>query len=312
VVVPCDLVVPVIRLRTTTGKAAVKYEREEETRNETPNADGNDKTEKVITRTTRTITAVDEYKAMDALRARMRNRVKANCVDTIIGWLSPRENRADLRKTIVQVEAEIIEVNAGATFYKVSPGVVVASIETDADVAAATVTETLRDAMDGLREAFARGDIEGMRAIAAGLKGFDALVNDEAADKVREAIDEARKIARTVVRETEKKGRALEEVLAELSTDAIDAARFMLIAREGAVKADDGEALPEVDGRTLELAPVVDLPEAATLANPPDDAAPDAEGGEDDGDEDDKADADDADDTRLSAQASDGSDGAVA
>ena len=52
--------------------------------------------------------------------------------------------------------------------------------------------------------------------------------------------------------------RRLAEVIAELSTEAIDSARFMLIAQEGALKAADSEVLPEVDGRTREVAPAVE------------------------------------------------------
>jgi hypothetical protein len=257
VVVPCDLVVPCIRLRSIHGGSAVTYERVDVSTTNTGIEGTNDHTEVVVRTVKRTIEAVDEHNAMDALRSRTRARVKAMCADTIIGWLSPSDRRDALRAAIKTVKAEITQANAGSMFYRVSPGVVVASIETDADVAAATVTEALRDAMDGLKDAINNGDVEQMRAIAMGLKGFDALVSDEAADKVRDAIDEARRIAKFVVKETGKKGRQMEQVLMEINTEAIDAARFMLIQQESAVGVV--EAMPEVDGRVVDVA--VDAPE---------------------------------------------------
>lgn len=254
VVVPCALVAPAIRIRKRTGRGpAVRYVREDVDRTEKALPDGRDKTETLVRKTTRIIDAVEEYRAADSDRGRMRNRILELCKDTVIGWLCPRSREPELRQRIAEVQAEIAALNAGYQYYRLTDGCVVALIETDANVAAQTVRDALKDALDNLREAFEAGDVETMRKIATGLKGFDALVNDEAAQKVEEAIREARRIARVIVRETEKKGRELAEVLAELRTDAIDAARFMLIAQEGEVKADEGEALPEVDGRTLEM-----------------------------------------------------------
>jgi hypothetical protein len=254
IVVPCALVAPAIRIRKRVGRgSAVKYTREDVGRTETALPDGQDKTETLVRTTTRVIDAVEEYRAVDSYRGRMRNRILTYCKDTCIGYLCPRDREPDLRALIAEVQAEIALINEGLAYYKLTDGCVVALIETDAAVAAQTVRDTLKDALDNLREAFARGDVDTLRSIATGLKGFDAFVNEEAAQKVEEAISEARKIARTIAREVTKKGRELEDVQRELSLDAIDSARFMLVAQENALRESDDEALPEVDGRMIEI-----------------------------------------------------------
>jgi hypothetical protein len=183
---------------------------------------------------------------------------------TILGWLSPRDKRDSLYTIIREVQGEIDKATAAAKFYLVTRGVVVAAIETDADVAAETVTEALRDAMEGLRAAFKEGNAEKMREIATGLKGFDSLVNVEAASKVRAALAEARKIATTIVKETEKNGRKMEDVVNELDTSAIDMARMMLVGQEGDVHESEEEAVPEADGRNMDGEPAVDIDDAAS------------------------------------------------
>jgi formate-dependent nitrite reductase cytochrome c552 subunit len=219
---------------------------------ETPLPDG-DKTEKNVTKTTRIIDAIDEFRAVDSDRTRLRNKILDICSNTCIGWLCPRKREGDLRKRVAAVQAEIRIINNGTTHYTLTDGCVIATIETDAEVAAKTIRDTLKDALESLREAFQEGDYEGMRAIVRGLKGFDALVNDEAAEKVGEAIAEARRIANTISREVVRKARKLEDVQAELSLEAIDTARFMLMAQEGEVRESEEEPLPEVDRRDIEV-----------------------------------------------------------
>ena len=264
VVVPCDLVVPVIRIRSKDGGSAVTYERTDVSTENKPIAHTSDHTEVVVRETKRTIVAKDEHDKMDAVRAWARNKIKGQCAVTILGWLSPRDKRDSLYTIIREVQGEIDKATAAAKFYLVTRGVVVAAIETDADVAAETVTEALRDAMEGLRAAFKEGNAEKMREIATGLKGFDSLVNVEAASKVRAALVEARKIATAIVKETEKNGRKMEDVVNELDTSAIDMARMMLVGQEGEVHEGEEEAVPEADGRNMDGEPAVDIDDAAS------------------------------------------------
>lgn len=84
--------------------------------------------------------------------------------------------------------------------------------------------DEMKDTMGEMKEALQAADYKKVRAVVARLKGFTSLVPDESAAAITNAIADARKQARMIKKELEKRGTAIEEVQAMVNTSTVDLA----------------------------------------------------------------------------------------
>lgn len=291
---PCNAVLLDLRVTDRHGGSAVKYDRHHVEEEHTPLPNSSDRTEKVRIETTRTIAAEDEYHQAVALCGRLRNRIRLGgdqdltlgkaatraksergytplCGNTPFGLLSALHRTSELTEARTEVLAAVQIANQRLQHYRLSGGVLIAKIETDATAAAQSLAQMIRESMDNILAAFKAGDVEKMRQVCNDLRGFDALVDTSTAKSIQEAVKEAREAAKIVVKEARGKGRQIEEVQRMVSLAAIDRARVAAIQTVGDVVVD---SVPDMAGRVVErVADVVNIDAASSPQSPQSDSA---------------------------------------
>jgi hypothetical protein len=135
------------------------------------------------------------------------------------------ERRDDLEALQAEWQSKVEEFNAQSPIVKVDffclPPL---DLTGSNEYMLGKLLDEMKDTMGEMKEALQAADYKKVRAVVAKLKGFTSLVPDESAAAITNAIADARKQARMIKRELEKRGTAIEEVQAMINTSTVDLA----------------------------------------------------------------------------------------
>ena len=220
-----------------------------------------DGTEVSSWRTTKIVQDPENTKKAAALRATFINRVcglgaqygseKLVFVDF--------ERRDDLEMLQAEWKDKVKEFNAQSPIVKVDffclPPL---DLTGSNEYMLGKLLDEMRDTMLEMKEALQAADYKKVRNVVVKLKGFTSLVPDEACAAITDAIADARKQAKMMKRELEKRGTAIEEVQAMINTSTVDlAAAVTLLDDEPEIETEGAEvlmgALAEQQAAALDL-----------------------------------------------------------
>lgn len=209
------------------------------------------KRESVTWETTRTIEDVDEHLAATKARSDARSTIARVCIATPFGLVCPSNREPDL-DTAYRAALDILATfNADAKNCEVRLNMLRGRVAADDAEALAAVRLSISELIDDLERATRAGNVADIRKAASGAKQLEALLeaDTDEASKLGAAIKRARKIARTVVKQVEKGGKRLEDVLAALNTAPIALARLAF----DATTERQVEDAPDLGGRFATL-----------------------------------------------------------
>ena len=188
-----------------------------------------------------------EHEAGVKVRGKVGSLVRGSCAHTSFGLLCPKDKERALDDAIKEARDLADAFNARATTTRVSVFVLKGYIaETDTEAARAIASD-LRELLDEMKTGIGEADVAKVRDAANRARKMGAMLDDATSKRVKDAIEEARSVARQIV----KAGDEARQVITDVKLTAIDGARFAFLDMEESKF--DGEALPPVSARALDV-----------------------------------------------------------
>lgn len=195
--------------------------------------------------TTRVTDDPAERERASKARNKALTAIKRSCARTAFGLLCPEAKEADLDAGIAEARAIAAEFNASSVFTKVTIHVLKGRVASDDRAAATAIAQEVRELMEEMQSGIQNLDAEAVREAADKAKEIGAMLAPEQAEKVSDAVAQARKAARQIVARVAKGGEDAAIVLADIQRGAIEKARIAFLDFDTEVQAA-GEAMPAV------------------------------------------------------------------
>lgn len=198
--------------------------------------------------TERTVPDPEEYERGIIARGAARSAIARVCCASSFGLLCPIANEADLQAGIEAARKIAEDFNATATGSRLEVFCIAGRIAVDDVEAARAIAAEVRELIESMREGIKAADPEAIREAANKARNLGAMLTPEVAGQVSAAIIEARTAARAIVKRVSKAGERAADVVRELSTRALDSARFAFLdLDEGASTGSEAPAARGLD-----------------------------------------------------------------
>ena len=169
-----------------------------------------------------------------------------------LGGMLDASAGAIVTRAIDEARAMVAAFNGTANCTRLYLYVLQARIaETEGEAARAIASE-LRDILGTMQEGISTADVALVRKAANKAKQLGGMLDASAAGIVTKAIDEARAVAKEIVKRAKDQGDAVAAYIDTVDLKAISEARFAFLDMEAPI-APTGDALPAVDARGLDL-----------------------------------------------------------
>jgi hypothetical protein len=198
--------------------------------------------------TERVVANHEENERAQEARANANKAIRKVCAWSAFGLLCP-ENKADKLDEAVREARRIVEeFNATAEITRISVHVIAGRIAADDVEAVKAINGEIRELMDDMKEGLKNLDVKTIREAANKATQLGTMLSEDAAERVKVAIEAARKSAREIVK-------AGEQAAMEVDTAAI---RRVDMARTTFLDFDEAKDVtaPKAETRALDLAPV--------------------------------------------------------
>lgn len=198
--------------------------------------------------TERTVENVAELRRAEKVRSAARQLISKTCARSSFGLLCPDAWQGDLHANIAQARRMAAEFNSRARCTEVGVYAIVGRVAQDDVEAVRAINSEVRSLMQEMTEGLKDLDVDRVREAAGRARSVGMMLSEEAAGRVREAIDAARASARKIVK-------AGDAVSAEIDKEAI---KQISRARTSFLDLDEKRVLPARPrsvGRAVELAP---------------------------------------------------------
>jgi len=239
----------------------VSYTQEDKTRIDT----GNENAEEETWKGRKRIFDVAEYNKARTLRQQIITLLKSklSAADSKIGLFA-----ADTPETvdiIQETEEEIAELldefhvnfndGTGARYCTLTSSIISFRIASDNRQALEAISRRITDGLTRLKNATEAADVKEIRNTLKSLKGFDKLLPEVKSDALKTLVEDMRARARTLNKEINKNGKAIDELTEYTDSAAIDSAEFIIF--------NDGEEIeipetPAIDANTAGLIAVAE------------------------------------------------------
>lgn len=213
--------------------------------------------------TTRTIEDPVEFEAGQTARKKARALISKVCMPTSFGLLCTEARYGELERAIAEARKVVDEFNELADITRVSVYVITGRIApTDAEAVRAINSE-LRNLMGAMEQGISNVDVIAIRAAAAKAKQLGAMLTPDAASRVQDAVEAARRAASRYVQAGEAAALEIDTVaLRSLAT-----ARTAFLDIESDTSTEVAEVAAEARGVDFEtIEPIETItPTAATV-----------------------------------------------
>jgi hypothetical protein len=205
--------------------------------------------------TTKVVADAEEYERARKVQSTCGSVIRRVCIPFGRGgaMICPLANEAQLDEAIKrsrQLAAEFKATSSGATAVDVY--ILKGKIASTDEEAARAIGEEVRALINAMSAGIDKLDVGAIRDAADRARKLGAVLDSAQETSVNEAIKQARKAARTIVKRVEKEGEAAKVVLADIQRGAIEKARLAFLDLEPITV--NTEALPGVDlARVAEL-----------------------------------------------------------
>lgn len=198
--------------------------------------------------TKKEIEDAQEFDRATQARGKARSAVSAICCSSSFGLLCPMEQEKELDAAVAQARAIAREHNTTAARCYIDVFVLVGRIAQTDEEAARALGAEVRELLDEMKAGVKVLDPEAIREAASKATALEAMLSEDVAGKVSDAIKEARAAAREIVKRAKKGGEQAAAVVAEITLAKLDAARFAFLDLDGAEVTREAPA-----GRALDV-----------------------------------------------------------
>ncbi|MDH4172108.1 MAG: hypothetical protein OEW96_00325 [Betaproteobacteria bacterium] len=232
----------------TTVSGAVDYERTE-LEAEHVTADGS----KVARwETLRNIPDPLEFDRATKARGLARSAVVSVCCSSSFGLLCPSDKEAELQAALTDAQRIVNDFNMSARRARVQVFVLMGRVADNDVEAARAIGAELRELMESMQAGIKAADPEAIREAATKARAIGGMLSEDAGRKVSEAIAQARKVARELVKRVQNAGEQAAVVVAQCNVEAIERARFAFLDLDANGQPVESIAAP---ARGLDLPP---------------------------------------------------------
>jgi vacuolar-type H+-ATPase subunit H len=183
--------------------------------------------------TSREIPDPDEFERAVQVRSKCRSLITSACYPSSFGLLCPDADEQKLRDAVAEARRIAQEHNDAAKRTRVDVYILIGRVARNDEEAARAIAGEVRELIEAMKAGIAAADPKAIRDAANKARDLGAMLTDDAAGKVQEAIDQARKAAREIVKRVEKAGEQAATVLAEIAVDKLDGGRFAFLDMDG-------------------------------------------------------------------------------
>lgn len=178
----------------------------------------------------------EEFEKATVARSKARSAISSICSSSSFGLICPADQEEKLDAAIREAKGIALAHNADATSTHLDVFVIVGRIAQTDEEAAKAISNEVAELLDQMKSATLVGNVEKIREAANKARELGQILSDDVGKKVSAAIEEARKNARELVKRIEKDGEKAEDVIKDLYTQRISAARSFLDLDEGQVQ----------------------------------------------------------------------------
>jgi len=202
--------------------------------------------------TTKVVADPEDHARATKVRGTISTMIRRLCVDTAFGLICSEANEPALDAAIKQARALANEFNASSPHSSVAVYVLKGRIASTDEEAARAIGEEVKTLIDAMNEGIDRLDPKAIRDAADRARKLGSVLDATQEIAVSEAITQARKAARTIVKRVEKDAEDATIVLKDIQRGAIEKARLAFLDLDPVQASPD--ALPAVDvSRIAEL-----------------------------------------------------------
>lgn len=176
--------------------------------------------------TLKTIENAKEHEEAVKVRGRCRSLISGVCSRSNFGLLCPLSKQDQLGAAVSEAKRLADAFNANAEITKIGVYVLIGELVANEVEAARAINYEVRGLITSMEEGIKKLDVDQVREAANRARNLGAMLSDDANEKLKEAINVARKVARAIVKEGEVAVGALDAVtmakLAECRTAFLD------------------------------------------------------------------------------------------
>lgn len=207
-----------------------------------------DGSERARWETERVVANAAELRRAEKVRSTARQLISKTCARSSFGLLCPNAWEKDLYANIAEARKLAVEFNAKARVTEISVNAMVGRVAQDDVEAARAINAEVRDLMRNMTDGIKDLDVKKVRDAAARARSLGAMLSEDAAGKVKVAIEAARASARKLVAAGESAAKAIDK----------EALKTIASARTAFLDFDNSELLPskpKAQGRAVDLMP---------------------------------------------------------
>jgi hypothetical protein len=193
------------------------------------------------TRTTRRVIRDTEgHKAATELVGKLNNELRKICATSPFGRVCRVDREPALREFIKSARERALEHNQSVLgrFHRVEVNLLPGMITQDSERAARTLVKEMQGLFDEVQRGLDACDVEAIREAATRIKSLGTVFPASQQKALDAAVKGARRVARTLVREVEKKGRTIADVKRELDASPVSVARMKFLSMPSDAEAD--------------------------------------------------------------------------
>jgi len=227
----------------TTVRGGVSYQRENlPVSNELAAKDG-----KAVEKweTTKVVEDPEEHERARKAVNKARSLISSVCANTAFGLICPQEREQQLDEAITAARKLVGEFNASATFTHARIYALKGRIASTEEESAKAIGEEVASLIAAMNAGIEKLDVDAIRDAATKAKQLEELLGPEQASAVSDAVAQARKAARQIVKRVQNDGEAAAVVLKDLQRGSLEKARIAFLDFEdGTVQAPAGDSMP--------------------------------------------------------------------
>ncbi len=199
--------------------------------------------------TERTIANAAEHEEAGKVRGKCRSVILSVCSKSNFGLLCPVSKQDQLASAVSEARRLADLFNSTSQLSKISIYVLIGELVANEVEAARAINFEVRGLISSMEDGIKKLDPQQIRDAANRAKNLGSMLSDDANEKLKEAINVARKVARAIVKE------------GEVAVGAIDAVTLSKLAdaRTAFLDLDSDDAEQSEGGVVSAQAPVVDL-----------------------------------------------------
>lgn len=187
------------------------------------------------------------HEAASKTRSKALALIRAVCNPTAFGLLCVEGREAELDAKVREARAMVEENNATNPTTRVTIYCLKGRVASTDEEAARAIASEVSDLVAAMNAGVGALDVEKIRDAADRAKGMLAMLSDEKAEAVSEAIKQARSAARTIVKRVQKDGEKAEIVARDIQTGALEKARIAFLDLSDDTIPAPADAMPVTD-----------------------------------------------------------------